>query len=240
MADADVLGKSADLLPGWGSSGRASAPRTKHDRRSRLQGASTTAAAAASAPVAGRSAASDDGWTIVGKQRVKAHTSSAGSTSTASPRSDAPATQAILAVRPSSACCPTDGTAGLGRDDIEAPCAAQQSAAPKRRVCARRTSCRLACDRSEHWARRCAALLGRAQAEVAADGMVAVLASTLRGTWTEPLSRLVVLGLGSPTASAPARYQLALALQLGCAMAIESTSEGLHAVRPVLPVRLAT
>jgi hypothetical protein len=86
--------------------------------------------------------------------------------------------------------------------------------------------------------RRAAALLKRAMAEVAADGMVEALAATLRAAWQAPVHRIVLLGLGSPTTSAPARYQLALGLLLASALNAQSAAACMHCLRSFLSGRL--
>jgi hypothetical protein len=73
-----------------------------------------------------------------------------------------------------------------------------------------------------HVCSRSVALLERAQSEVVADGIAQLIAAALRDAGHSPVSRLVLLGVGSPTSSAPARYQLALALALLKALAVES------------------
>jgi hypothetical protein len=82
---------------------------------------------------------------------------------------------------------------------------------------------------------RSLALLERAQSEVVADGVAKLVAAALRNTWGHSsVSRLVLLGLGSPTSSAPARYQLALALTLVTTLdvASECMTHAVHTPRP--------
>jgi hypothetical protein len=79
-----------------------------------------------------------------------------------------------------------------------------------------------------HACSRSVALLERAQSEVVADGIAQLIAAALRDAGHSPVSRLVLLGVGSPTSSAPARYQLALALALLKALAVESARLAPH------------
>ena len=92
-----------------------------------------------------------------------------------------------------------------------------------------------------HALRRAISCARQAIQEVETDGCASTVVAHLRAIWGhQRVERVVMLGLGSVSASAPARYQLALGLVLAREL-LESGTPGCRRVpvwRPVAPNRV--
>ncbi len=74
-------------------------------------------------------------------------------------------------------------------------------------------------------------LLARALADVEADTLVGTVVEHLETFWKADVRHVLLLGVGSPSASAPARHQFALALLLVAALPVKGTHARPHFIR---------